>query len=129
MLQRPKPKVFVVDDESVISSTLELILASQGFDARSFSDPLTALNAAQYESPDLLLTDVMMQKMNGVELAIRIRKKSPSCKVLLFSGQVSVINLLAKAQAEGHNFEFVYKPVHPAVLVEKINEVLQDGHL
>jgi DNA-binding NtrC family response regulator len=126
MPEKQKRRVFIVDDERVIASTLELILMNKGFDARCFADPIAALKAAQSESPDLLLTDVMMRQMTGVELAVRIRENCPSCKVLLFSGQVSVINLLAQAEANGHNFEFVYKPVHPAVLIEKINEVLQD---
>lgn len=127
MSREPKHRVFVVDDESVIASTLELILISHGFDARSFADPIAALAAAQAEAPDLLLTDVMRSQMNGIELAVRIKQECPTCKVLLFSGQVSVINLLAQAQANGHDFEFVYKPVHPAVLIEKIGEVLQDS--
>jgi DNA-binding response OmpR family regulator len=51
---------FVVDDGNVIASTLELILIKQGFDARSFVDPVDALRAAQSTSPDLLLTDVVI---------------------------------------------------------------------
>jgi DNA-binding NtrC family response regulator len=124
----PKLKhcVFVVDDEKVIASTLELILMSQGFDAHSFADPLAALMAAQSKSPDLLISDVMMPQMNGIELAVRIRQSCPTCKVLLISGQVSIVNLLAQAEADGHPFAFVNKPVHPTVLLERINEVLDD---
>lgn len=124
---RPKPRVFVVDDENVIAWTLELILMSQGFDAHSFADPISALKAAQTKSPDLLITDVLMSQMNGVELAIRIKQYSPRCKVLLFSGSVTVIDLLAKAQAAGHEFALVKKPVHPALLIDTINETLQEG--
>jgi DNA-binding response OmpR family regulator len=120
-----KRRVFVVDDENVIASTLELILMSQGFDARSFADPIAALNASQSEAPDLLITDVMMPKMTGIELAVQIRKNCPGCKVLLFSGQVSIVHLLAQAEADGHDFVLVAKPIHPAVLIEKIDEVMQ----
>lgn len=126
VVQDLKRRVFVVDEENVIASTLELILMSRGFDARSFADPLAALNAAQSESPDLLITDVMMPKMTGIELGVLIRRDCPNCKVMLFSGQVSIINLLAQAQADGHNFVLVDKPIHPAVLIERISEVLQD---
>jgi CheY-like chemotaxis protein len=130
MPQRPKPRVFVVDDEHVIASTLELILRSQGFDAHSFADPIAALKAAQSEAPDLLLTDVVMPEMNGIELAARIRQDCPTCKVVFFSGEVSVINLLAEAQAALPDFVLVSKPTHPALLAEKINEVLEgDGSL
>ena len=120
-----KRRVFVVDDENVIASTLELILMSQGFDARSFADPIAALNASQSEAPDLLITDVMMPLMTGIELAVQIRKNCPGCKVLLLSGQVSILILLAQVQADGHDFVLVAKPVHPAVLIETIDEVMQ----
>jgi DNA-binding response OmpR family regulator len=119
--------VFVVDDEMVIASTLELILMSQGFDARCFADPIAALKAAQSESPDLLLTDVLMPQMTGIELAVRIRQDCPNCKVMLLSGHGSIVDLLAEADSDGHDFVLVDKPVHPAVLIERINEVLQDA--
>jgi DNA-binding response OmpR family regulator len=122
-----KHRVFVVDDENVIASTLELILMNQGFDAHSFADPLAALNAARSKSPDLLITDVMMPQMTGIELAVRIRQDCPNCKVMFFSGEISIINLLDEAQGDGHDFIFVDKPVHPAVLIERINEVLDDS--
>jgi len=121
-----KHRIFVVDDESIIASSLQLILMSQGFDAHSFADPLAALNAARSKSPDLLITDVMMPQMTGIELAVQIRQDCPNCKVMLFSGQVSIINLLAQAQADGHDFVLVDKPIHPAVLIERICKVLQD---
>jgi CheY-like chemotaxis protein len=68
----------------------------------------------------------MMPKMSGIELAVQIRQDCPNCKVMLFSGQVSIINLLAQAQADGHDFVLVDKPIHPAVLIERICKVLQD---
>ena len=115
---------FVVDDEPVIASTLELILKSQGFDARSFVDPLDALNAAQSASPDLLLTDVVMPKMNGIELAIQIKQHCPDCKVLLSSGQVATNDLLVTAGLQGHHFEIMPKPVHPKELLKAIEKLL-----
>src|ERR1700733_15949145 len=99
-----KQRVFVVDDETVIASTLERILMSQGFDVHSFADPLAALNASQSVPPGLLISDVVMPQMSGIELAFRIRQKRPTCKVLLFSRHVSFVDLLAEAQEHGHEF-------------------------
>ena len=104
---------FVVDDEGIIASTLELILISHGFDARSFVDPHDALSAAQSALPDLLFTDVMMPQMNGIELAVQLRRSCPNCRVLLSSGQPATSELLADAEAAGHHFEILAKPVHP----------------
>jgi DNA-binding NtrC family response regulator len=117
--------VFVVDDESVISSTLAIILQNQGFDTKAFTDPLEALRAACSEPPDLLITDIMMPVMSGVELAIQVQERCPSCKVLLFSGQSFTGPLLENARSNGLNFEFLAKPVHPSVLLDKIKEVIE----
>jgi DNA-binding NtrC family response regulator len=125
MSREIRKRVFVVDQENVIASTLELMLMSEGFDARLFADPLAALRAAQSDSPYLLMPDVMMKQMNGIELAVQIREGCPGRKVLLFSGQVSIINLLAQAQSDGYDFELIDKPCHHAVLVERIGEALQ----
>jgi DNA-binding NtrC family response regulator len=116
--------VFVVDDESVVASTLELILLSHGYDTRSFFDPLDALKAAQSVAPTILLADVMMPSMNGLDLAKEIRKLHAGCKVLLFSGHTGTARLFANAKADGCAFELMTKPVHPAILMDKISEVL-----
>jgi len=115
---------FVVDDEDVIASTLELILLSRGFAVRSFVDPTDAAEAARNEKPDFLLTDVMMPTVHGIDLAIKMREINPECCVLLFSGQASTSDLLAKASEEGHCFEILAKPVHPLELLSKIAELL-----
>ena len=115
---------FIVDDESVIASTLELILLSKGIDARSFVDPLEALEAARLVRPHLLMTDVVMPSMNGIDLAIQIRQLHPGCCVLLCSGQNVTGELLEKASLDGHHFEILPKPIHPNILLEKINELL-----
>ena len=61
-----------------------------------------------------------MQDMDGIEAAIRIRKFLPSCKILLFSGQAATADLLENARSQGHDFEILAKPVHPAELLAKL---------
>jgi DNA-binding response OmpR family regulator len=118
---------FVVDDEDVIASTLELILLSRGFAVRSFVDPTDAAEAARNEKPDFLLTDVMMPKLNGIELAIQVKEINPNCCVLLVSGPASTSDLLARASVEGHSFDILAKPVHPLELLGKIAELLGES--
>ena len=121
-----QPLVFVVDDEDVIASTLAMILRSQGgFEARAFTMPLDALEAAQLYAPDLLISDVVMPALSGIDLAIQVRKHCPDCKVLLFSGQAATAGLLEAARANGYNFEILLKPVHPSDLLEKIRNLTE----
>lgn len=121
------PLIFVVDDEKLIASTLALILTGKGFHARPFFDPLDALRAAESANPDLLLSDVVMPNMNGIELAVQLQRVCPACKILLSSGQVATTELLAAARMIGHDFEILAKPVHPDTLLQKMEEVLGWG--
>jgi DNA-binding response OmpR family regulator len=122
MLQDLKqPVVFVVDDEQVIATTLALILRQKGFEAHSFDLPEEALAAAREMAPDLLLTDIVMPVLNGIELALRMLEERPSCKVLMISGQQVTTELLAKASANGNDFEVLAKPVHPKELLGRID--------
>ncbi len=122
---RQQPYVFVVDDEEVIASTLGMILLQGGFRARSFSKPLEALQAARLEAPDLLIADVVMPLLSGIELAILVREHCPDCKVLLFSGKAATAYLLEDARADGHEFELLSKPVHPSDLLAKIRDLTE----
>ncbi|HVN92133.1 MAG TPA: response regulator [Terracidiphilus sp.] len=123
-------RVFVVDDEDVIASSLAMILRFQGgFHARSFNNPLEALRAAKADAPDLLITDVVMPQLSGIELAIQMRESCPECKVLLFSGQAATAQLLESARQMGYMFEILLKPVHPADLLAKIQDVTAGDEL
>jgi DNA-binding NtrC family response regulator len=84
-------QILVVDDEKVISDTLAMILRLNGFAATSFTSPLEALNSTPSSAPDLLLSDVVMPELSGIDLAIKFKERYPGCKILLFSGQVRVI--------------------------------------
>jgi len=116
-------RVFVVDDEANIASSLATILRIHGFDARAFTEPLVALSVARLECPELLISDVLMPLLSGIELAIEMRRHCPECKVLLFSGQAGNSDMLEAARKDGHDFELLLKPVHPKVLLARIKEV------
>jgi CheY-like chemotaxis protein len=111
---------FVVDDEKVIASTLAIILKNAGFDAHAFFSGQEAVDSLDKLRPDLLITDVIMPGMNGIEAALITQTKLPQCKILLFSGQATTADLLEKARAQGHDFDILAKPIHPTDLIEKI---------
>ena len=122
--ERKRNRVFVVDDEPLIASTVAMILSSSGFDAAFFTAPLEALQAAQFEAPNLLISDVIMPVLSGFELAIQIKAICPECKILLFSGQSATAFLLTKDHENGHGFEILHKPLHPADLLKKVQAAL-----
>jgi CheY-like chemotaxis protein len=115
-----RPKVLVADDEQVIANTLAIILNQAGFEARAVYSGESAVEALDSFQPDMLITDVIMTGMSGIEAAIATRAKRPNCKVLLFSGQAATADLLEKARRDGHEFEILAKPVHPTDLLAKL---------
>ena len=119
---KAKPRVIVVDDEHVIADTLATILNRAGFNATAAYTGSQAVELARTEKPDLIISDVIMPDMNGIEAAIHIRGFLPSCKVLLFSGQAATADLLENARAHGYEFEILAKPVHPQDLLAKLRQ-------
>ncbi len=127
MTPAPKRKltVLVVDDEPVIRETILEILREEDFDALGMSNASEALSWAQRLQPDVILTDVVMPGLNGVELAIQLASALPDCRVILFSGQSASTDFLTKARKQGYEFEILPKPVNPEVLIAKLRAAVQ----
>src|SRR5664279_5661017 len=119
-----RPVVLVVDDERVIADTLAMILSHSGYSPMTAYNAVSALEFARATPPELMISDVMMPGMNGVDLAITVTQEFPGCKVLLFSGQAATFDLLEEARLSGHDFTLLNKPVHPTDLLKRVSECL-----
>ncbi len=119
-----RPTVLVVDDEAIIADTLAVILSKEGYTAMVAYDGNSALEIAEVSPPDLLLSDVVMPGMNGIDLAIVVKRMSPACRVLLFSGQATTATLLNDAGEAGEDFTVLAKPLHPKDLLARISQSL-----
>ena len=123
MTDQATRRVLVLDDEQVIANTLALILNRSGFEARAVYDGQSAIESAQELAPDFLISDVIMAGMTGIDAAVRISEIVPHCHVILFSGQAATADLLERAEANGHHFELLVKPVHPRALLERLKQI------
>ena len=119
--------VLIVDDERSIADTLAVILRTKGYETAVAYEGDSALALSSRVHPDLLLTDVVMPGMNGIELAIAMSEKYPECKVLLFSGQAATAELLDRARNSGCNFPLLSKPIHPEDLLKIVTEILNSS--
>jgi DNA-binding NtrC family response regulator len=118
-------RIFVVDDELVIASSLARILRYEGFDdVFYFTNPQKAIKAVNAKPPALLITDVVMLPLTGLELAMKMQKICPECEIILFSGSPSTSQLLEIAKDEGYDFEVLAKPIHPSELMVKVRSRL-----
>jgi DNA-binding NtrC family response regulator len=117
------PRIFVVDDELSIANMLAVTLQIHLFDAVPFADPEATLQAAKAAPPDYLISDIQMQAMSGIDLAILFAREFPACKILLFSGQTDAPERVRKASEAGHTFTFLQKPLHPNELVAALKQL------
>ncbi len=113
-------RILIVDDEKNIADTLAMVFKIKGHEAMAVYSAEVAVETIEVFEPDIVLSDVMMGKMTGVDLAIYLSKARPDCKVLLFSGQAATADLLREASRKGHEFRLQAKPIHPQKLLEDI---------
>lgn len=118
-------RILIVDDERTIADTLVMILKVKGHDAMAAYSAESAVEAVEIFEPDIVLSDVVMGKMTGVDLAIYLSKARPDCKVVLFSGQTATSSLLDEARRKGHSFRLLSKPIHPDQLIEDLTSLSQ----
>jgi CheY-like chemotaxis protein len=115
-----KTRVLIVDDEQLIADTLALILEKSGFESEAAYSGANAVEKAIILRPDVLISDVVMEGMSGIEAAIRILANLPGCRIILFSGNAATSDMVEIAAAGGHRFELISKPVHPRVLLDHL---------
>ncbi|WP_348261165.1 response regulator [Telmatobacter sp. DSM 110680] len=116
-METKRPKVLVIDDEPTHADTLAMVLNISGFEAIAAHSATHGVDLAMQTAFDYLVTDVVMNGMNGIDAAIAIHRLLPNCRILLISGNNDTSPLLDAAIAQGHAFDILAKPVHPTVLL------------
>lgn len=117
--------IFVVDDEQLIVESLAHILRREGFRVNGFTDPVKALAQTKTTAPDLLISDVMMPELTGIQLANEVRRTVPKCKILLFSAAADELPREATEKKVRIGFRLLSKPLHPDKLLGEIESLLQ----
>jgi CheY-like chemotaxis protein len=115
-------RILVVDDEPLIADTIVQILNRSGFIAEAAYGGREAIDAARRITPELILSDVLMPHIDGVEAAIAIQKFLPETRIVLFSGQAATVEILARARKRGYHFELLAKPLHPTQLIKHLRQ-------
>lgn len=99
------------------------ILSEHGFEALAVYSGESAISTAITMKPDLLISDLVMRGLDGIDTAVQIRAMMPDCKVILHSGHVDMANLLLRDRLEEHSLEILPKPLHPETLLKGIHAV------
>ena len=121
---RSSRRVLVVDDEVVIADTLSTILTLHHYDAFTCYSAEEAIPKLGALRPHVVVTDVVMGAINGVELAIHIAETYPDCKVLLLSGHSLTSTLLEMSEKLGYSFPILAKPAQPQDILDTLAALL-----
>jgi DNA-binding NtrC family response regulator len=113
-------RILVVDDEVNVAQTLEMVFRGCGYDVRSAFSAEEAIETIAEWEPTVAILDVMLPKMNGIELGCVLKANYPACQVLLVSGHPGTAELLETAWRKGNHFEILAKPLHPAVILDLV---------
>ena len=109
--------ILVVDDEAEVRALVREVLTLNGYTVLDTGDPIEARRLVEAQPVQLLLTDVVMPIMNGVELASRVEAVSPKTKVLLMSGYVT-------AAVKGSGRPLLSKPFKTTDLLAMVRQIL-----
>ncbi len=118
----PKERILVVDDETNIANSLKEILSDEGYDVSVTEDGLNALDMIQSDPPDLLLLDVWLPGMDGIEVLRTVKTYHPEIEVLVMSGH-GTIDTAVKATKLGA-FDFIEKPFSMDSLTQSVKSAL-----
>jgi two-component system, NtrC family, nitrogen regulation response regulator NtrX len=116
------PTILIVDDEQAIRHSLGGILSDEGFDVSVASNGYEALQIIEDEAPDLVLLDIWMQGIDGIETLKEIKKNHPHIQVILISGHGNV-ETAVKATKLGA-YDLIEKPLSVDKVVVTINNAL-----
>lgn len=117
---KAKSRVLVIDDERLIADTLTQIFKLNGFDATPLYSGESALEWIESYRPDIVLSDIVMHKLDGVEAAARIRDLHPECRIILFSA--AALSVANRRRISNLGFEYLERPLHPKDLLARVTE-------
>lgn len=117
--------ILLVDDEAQVAQTLEMIFRSRGYNVRIALSAEEAIETIADWEPELAIVDVMLPRMNGIELGEVLRANYPNCQVVLVSGHPATSDLLQASRRDDQPLtEVLMKPLHPAHILEIVAGLL-----
>lgn len=116
------PKVLVVDDDPAIAEMLTIVLQGEGFDTVVVGDGNEAVAAARQHNPDLILLDVMLPGMNGVDVCRAIREDS-TVPIVMLTARTDTVDVVLGLESGAD--DYVHKPFKPKELVARVRARLR----
>jgi two-component system response regulator MtrA len=115
-------RILVVDDDTALAEMIGIVLATEGFDAVFCADGAEALDAWRASEPDLVLLDLMLPGMDGIEICTRIRMES-GVPIIMLTARADAEDVVAGLEAGAD--DYIVKPFNPKELVARIRTRLR----
>jgi two-component system OmpR family response regulator len=115
--------VLVVDDEAVLAEMVSMALRYEGWNITTAGDGSTAIAAARHERPDVVVLDVMLPDMSGLDVLHKLREENPTLPVLLLTAKDAVEDRIAGLTAGGD--DYVTKPFSIEEVVLRLRALLR----
>jgi len=118
------PKVLIIEDDADVRAMIQQLLEREGFEVLLAGDGVEGIEAFVAGSPKLVITDLYMPRMKGIEAIKQIRKISADTKILAISGggRYSLETHLKRARSAGAT-ETLAKPFEPSELLSAVNRL------
>ncbi|MBA5245323.1 DNA-binding response regulator [Corynebacterium sp. HMSC05H05] len=116
------PKILVVDDDPAINEMLTIVLEAEGFQTSSVTDGAEAVPAFRSFDPDLILLDLMLPGMNGIDICREIRKES-AVPVVMLTAKTDTVDVVLGLESGAD--DYITKPFKPKELVARIRARLR----
>ena len=117
--------ICILDDDSSVLNSLQELLDSDGFEARTFDDPDKFLAYAQQHRIKLAVLDVWMPEANGIEVQERLRELSPNTRIIVITGREEAA--IRTAALEGGAIAFLVKPFNDEVFLALVRRALREA--
>ena len=109
-----KLSLLLLDDEAIVGNRLKPALEKAGWDVEVFEDPKKALDRIHEKIFDIVITDIIMADINGIQVLEEVRKKSDTTKVIIITGYATAA--LAREAMDKGAFDMIAKPFTPSDL-------------
>lgn len=117
-----RPKILVLDDEEIVRVSCKKCLTPEGYDVDVAANGVEGLAMTENNRYDVILTDLKMPDMDGIEFLARVKERHPDTKVIMITGY-STVEHAVKAMRKGA-YNYIEKPFTPDALIDAVKEAL-----
>jgi DNA-binding NtrC family response regulator len=124
MAHKQNPRLLIIDDEPIVGKRLQQAFGKLGLEVTSFTSPMPAMEAMAKESFDIVVTDLKMEGMDGIEVLRQARQLNSQVRVIIITGYAS--QETAEVAIREGVFDFLAKPFRLEELKSAVNRALDE---